>query len=85
MERRLAAILAADVVGYSRFMGNDEFAAIYTTETAELREQLFASGTVDEVIANWSDVLINGAADLVPEATVSADAAALISYVDGVR
>jgi spore coat protein CotH len=68
-----------------RFMGNDEFAAIYTTKTAELREQLFASGTVDEVIANWSDVLINGAADLVPEATVSADAAALISYVDGVR
>ncbi len=24
MERRLAAILAADVVGYSRLMGNDE-------------------------------------------------------------
>ena len=24
MERRLAAILAADVVGYSRFMGDDE-------------------------------------------------------------
>ncbi len=68
-----------------RFMANDELAALYAAKTAELSELLFASGTVDEVIANWADVLINGASDLVSEATVEADAAALISYVDGVR
>ena len=30
MERRLAAILAADVVGYSRLMGDDEEATLAT-------------------------------------------------------
>ncbi len=68
-----------------RFMADDDFAALYATKAAELNELLFASGTVDEVIANWADVLINGASDLVSEATVTAEAAALISYVDGVR
>ncbi len=68
-----------------RFMANADFAAMYTAKTAELSELLFTSGTVDEVIAKWADVLINGAGELVSEATVSADAAALINYVDGVR
>ena len=31
MERRLAAILAADVVGYTRLMGADETAALFRT------------------------------------------------------
>ena len=68
-----------------RFLAEADFAASYASKTAELSELLFASGTVDEVIANWTDVLITGASDLVSEATVAADAAALISYVDGVR
>ncbi len=68
-----------------RFMADTDFAAMYSAKTAELTELLFTSGTVDEVIAQWADVLINGAGELVSEATVSADAAALISYVDGVR
>lgn len=68
-----------------RFMADEDFASMYAAQTAELTELLFASGTVDEVIANWTDVLINGAADLVPQATVTAEAAALISYVEGVR
>lgn len=68
-----------------RFMANADFATLYNAKTAELSELLFASGTVDQVIANWADVLYNGAGDLVAETTVSAEAAALISYVDGVR
>lgn len=68
-----------------RFMADSDFAALYASATVELTEQLFTSGTVDEVIANWSDVLINGATELVSEATVSAEAAALISYADTVR
>ena len=39
MERRLAAILAADVVGYSRLMGEDEVATL--TALKSHREQLF--------------------------------------------
>jgi hypothetical protein len=66
-------------------MADADFAALYASKTSELTELLFASGTVDEVIANRADVLINGAADLVSEETVSAEAAALVAYVDGVR
>jgi adenylate cyclase len=33
MPRKLAAILSADVVGYSRLMGNDEEATIRTLAT----------------------------------------------------
>ena len=68
-----------------RFMADADFAALYAARTAELTETLFTSGTVDEVIAKWADVLINDSADLVSEETVAADVAALISYVDGVR
>jgi spore coat protein CotH len=68
-----------------RFMAEEEFASLYASRTDELTELLFSSGTVDLVIANWVDVLINGASDLVSEATITADAAALVGYVDGVR
>ncbi len=40
MERRLAAILAADVVGYSRLMGEDESGTL--TALKALRKELFA-------------------------------------------
>ncbi len=40
MERRLAAILAADVVGYSRMMGEDEAGTL--TALKALRQELFA-------------------------------------------
>jgi TolB-like protein len=40
MERRLAAILAADVVGYSRLMGEDEAATL--TALKALRKEVFA-------------------------------------------
>ena len=68
-----------------RFLAEEEFASLYVSKTAELTELLYSSGTVDLVTANWTDVLINGASDLVSEATVTADAAAIIGYVDGVR
>ncbi len=38
MERRLAAILAADVVGYTALMGNDEVGTL--RRLTELREQV---------------------------------------------
>ncbi len=44
MERRLAAILAADVVGYSRLMEADEEATVSTLSTyREIIEGLVAS------------------------------------------
>ena len=44
MERRLAVILAADVVGYSRLMESDEEATVSTLSTyREIMEGLVAS------------------------------------------
>ncbi len=40
MERRLAAILATDVVGYSRFMGADEAGTLAALR--QFRAELFA-------------------------------------------
>ncbi|WP_040491831.1 CotH kinase family protein [Ilumatobacter nonamiensis] len=68
-----------------RFMADDGFAALYAQKTDELTELLFTSGTVDDVIADWSDVLIDGASDLVGEDVVMAEAAALTAYADGAR
>ncbi len=68
-----------------RFMANDDFAALYASKTSELTDQLFTSGTVDDVLANWTELLINDAADLVPASSVMANAAAISSYVDGTR
>ncbi|MEZ5246071.1 MAG: CotH kinase family protein [Acidimicrobiales bacterium] len=68
-----------------RFMADEHFASMYEAKTGHLTELLFSSGTVDEVIAAWTDVLLNGASDLVPAATVAGDAEAIIAYVDVMR
>lgn len=49
VERRLAAILSADVVGYSRLMGEDDAGTLSALKT--LRKELFAP-TVAESIAH---------------------------------
>ena len=40
MERRLAAILAADIVGYSRFMGDDEEGTLARLKAPRVRRGL---------------------------------------------
>ena len=56
MERRLAAILAADVVGYSRLMGEDEAGTLsaLTRLRKELLEPLIAThkGRVDKLVGD---------------------------------
>ena len=51
VERRLAAILCADVVGYSRLMGDDEEATLRTlTDYREImRERIEAHGAANAV------------------------------------
>jgi len=61
VERRLTTILAADVVGYSRLMGEDEEGTLATLSTyREVIEKLIAefdgrvfSGAGDSVIAEF--------------------------------
>ena len=56
VERRLAALLAADMVGYSRLMGEDEAGtlAALTSHREALREDLRKAG-VPEGAAPWAE------------------------------
>ena len=56
MERRLAAILAADVVGYSTIMGTDEARALASIRL--LREELF-----EPEVASWRGVVVKRLGD----------------------
>jgi len=56
MERRLAAILAADVVGYSTMMGTDEARALASIKL--LREELF-----EPEVARWRGVVVKRLGD----------------------
>ncbi len=56
MERRLAAILAADVVGYSAMMGADEAAALAAIRG--LRDELF-----EPEVARWRGVVVKRLGD----------------------
>ncbi len=56
MERRLAAILAADVVGYSTMMGTDEARALGAIRL--LREELF-----EPEVARWRGVVVKRLGD----------------------
>ncbi len=52
MERRLAAILAADVVGYTRLMGADEAGTL--RRVTELRQQVLDPSSPSTVAASSS-------------------------------
>ncbi len=56
MERRLAAILVADVVGYSTMMGTDEARALASIRL--LREELF-----EPEVARWRGVVVKRLGD----------------------
>ncbi len=57
MERRLAAILAADVVGYSRLMGADEEATLATLNAYR--------GVIDRLVADRHGRVFGSAGDSV--------------------
>ena len=57
VQRRLAAILAADVVGYSRLMGEDEEGTLATLKSYR--------GVIDELIETHDGRVFGGAGDSV--------------------
>jgi spore coat protein CotH len=63
-----------------RFLNNDEFASLYESTLASLRETLYASGTASEILQQWVDAL--GTQDLVSSSTISQEAAAVAEYFD---
>ncbi len=78
MERRLAAILAADVVGYSRLMGNDEAGTLARLEglKAEILDPLPSTrpsairfvhcvlGRRNRILRHWTDLALRSGGGL---------------------
>jgi class 3 adenylate cyclase len=52
-KRRLAAILAADVVGYSRLMGVDEVATLQALGSSEMHTAVVSSAAAAALLVNF--------------------------------
>lgn len=57
-----------------RLQALDEFSSLYGTRLAELTTTLIDSGVGADIVATWAAVLEDGASDLVPVATIAAEA-----------
>src|SRR3981189_2994271 len=92
MERKLTAILCADVFGYSRLMGGDEEATLVTLTAhrkiidslIEQRHGRFVNSAGDSVLAEFASVVeaVNCAVDI--QTTLKAENAKLPTGPDGV-
>lgn len=60
-----------------RFHANAEFEALYQQKLTELRNELYDSGTADEILARWVATLTEHATDLIDAATISEEADAI--------
>ena len=65
-----------------RFMAVEAFAQAVEDAGAALEAELLDSGVAEEVVDRWVQVLTDDAADLVPASTITAEAAAITSYLD---
>lgn len=65
-----------------RFLGVDEFQALYAAELDRLQEELVDSGDAAAILQAWTETLTEGASDLVPEATIAEESNALASALD---
>lgn len=63
-----------------RFLNNDEFASLYESTLASLRETLYTSGAASTILQQWVDAL--STQDLVAASTISDETAAVAKYFD---
>jgi spore coat protein CotH len=64
-----------------RFLANEEWNALYEQKLAELTEQLIDSGTAQQVLDGWVDLLTSEATDLVSESSVAQEADQIAPYL----
>lgn len=65
-----------------RFLGADEFQAMYAAELDRLQAELVDSGDAATTLQKWTETLTEGASDLVPEATIADESNALVSALE---
>jgi class 3 adenylate cyclase len=68
VQRRLTAILAADVVGYSRMMGTDEASTLAWLK--DCREKTLSSGSESHLRCRIDNSIITALKELVPIARI---------------
>ncbi|MCW4466578.1 CotH kinase family protein [Glutamicibacter sp. MNS18] len=66
----------------SRFLENEEFAALYEQKLEELQASLFDSGLAEEILDTWSALLLEQATDLVDADTVDSEVESLRTQIE---
>ncbi len=63
-----------------RFNAVAEFAALVEEQSAQLRADLYDSGTANDMLARWVSVLEKGAGDMVDQATITSESEAIAKH-----
>lgn len=66
-----------------RFLADDEFAALVASELDRLQSELIDSGVATDLLASWTQTLIDGASDLVAADTITQESEALAAKLAG--
>lgn len=66
-----------------RFLANDDFAALVTSENERLQNELIDSGVASDLLSAWTETIIDGASDLVEADVITAESEALAAKLDG--
>ncbi|PFG20980.1 CotH kinase family protein [Serinibacter salmoneus] len=64
----------------TRFLENEEFAALYEEALADLQAELYDSGLLEETVDSWVDVLTAGASDLIDTTTLQSESESILGY-----
>lgn len=65
-----------------RFTAVVEYTALVEEQSARLRTDLYDSGAAASILARWVSVLEHGASELVDQATIESDAAAIAAFFE---
>ncbi|KQT98625.1 CotH kinase family protein [Sanguibacter sp. Leaf3] len=65
--------MGGDNVLVTRFLADEDFAALVDQATAELTSSLVTDGTAQEILDRWTTLLTDEASDLVDQATITSE------------
>ena len=71
--------MGGDNILVTRFLADDDFAALVDQATADLTSSLVTSGTAQKILDRWTALLTDEASDLVDPATVTAESESIAS------
>lgn len=63
-----------------KFLANEQFAALVTQATTDLRTELYSSGTAQQILDSWTTTLTEQASDLVSADTITSESSAIAGH-----